>query len=195
MLVLACACTDPAGIGAVGEGSTPSAELVVTPQRVLDTCTRFPRLRPACPTRIPAVDDVRYRQVTSSAEDGLAIFVAQWNAPWEELPERNAPPAFAHLNVLGGDLSTRTAFDIEPSSWRAPEQVRDYGLGFGRRTWNGRSGALYLAPTHGMGGGIEGDHLVFRWSQGGRDFSISLHSWNRLDETEATLRAIVESLP
>jgi hypothetical protein len=85
-------------------------------------------------------------------------------------------------------------FHIDRAPDKDPPKKRTSGLSFGERTWNGRTGELLLAPSY-PHGGMEGDHLVFRWTQGGLDFSLSLHAWDPLEETKATLRALVESLP
>jgi hypothetical protein len=40
-----------------------------------------------------------------------------------------------------------------------------------------------------------GDHLVFQWGRGNHLHVVSLHAWAPLEETAATLRAMVETLP
>ena len=192
--LLISACADPAGVGEMGK-TTESAAVVPMPPKMLDKCRRHPQVRDACPTRVPRVDDTGYVQGQSFHHDDLWGFFVQWNAPYEGLDPRNAPPRFAHLNVRVGDLTPVTSFEIEPSRGRGPHEVRDYGIDFGPRTWSGRRGRLYLAPSHNMGGGSDGDHLVFHWIEGGVEYAVSLHAWNRLDETEAMLQVIVESLP
>jgi hypothetical protein len=192
--VLLAGCADPAGVREMGKG-TPPAALVPMPPEMLPKCRRHPEVRDACPTRVPRVERAAYVAAQPFAHDDLWGFTAQWNAPFEGLDPRNAPPRFAHLNVRVGDLRPVTGFDIHPSRGRSPHEVRDYGVGFGPRTWNGRRGELYLAPSHNMGGGSDADHLVFRWTSGGRTYAVSLHAWDRLDETEATLKAVMESLP
>jgi hypothetical protein len=85
-------------------------------------------------------------------------------------------------------------FRIHHASESDLPEERVSGLSCGERTWNGRTGELVLAPSY-PHGGMEGDHLVFRWAQEGEDFSLSLHAWDPLEETKATLKALVESLP
>jgi hypothetical protein len=53
---------------------------------------------------------------------------------------------------------------------------------------------LVLAPPFPVGG-IDGDHLVFRWEDSELQYAISLHAWLPLAEVEATLKAIVVSSP
>jgi hypothetical protein len=40
-----------------------------------------------------------------------------------------------------------------------------------------------------------GNHLVFRWREGRREYVVSLHAWEPLTEAAATLKAIVASTP
>jgi hypothetical protein len=68
------------------------------------------------------------------------------------------------------------------------------GVDLGDARWNGRSGRLVLAPPYPRGG-INGNHLLFRWREGGTRYQLSLHAWEPLTETVAALRAIVGSLP
>lgn len=198
-LLAVSACADPAHVRDMGTGDTRPAALMPAPKRVVAECMRFDELRSACPARVPRVADAAFRDSYSfdhSYDGGDAWgFGAQWNAPFEGLSPRNAPPRFAHLHLVAGNLTPSMGYPVEPSRGRSPHEVRDYALGFGWRTWNGRRGELFLAPSYGMGGGSEADHLVFRWTHGGRDYAFGLHAWDRLDETEATLRAIVDSMP
>ena len=199
VLLAATACPDPARVRDMGKATTAGAATVTTPSKMLAKCLRFDELRAACPGRVPRVDDgVRGGSYSfdHSYETGDTWgFGLQWGAPYEGLSPKNAPPRFAHLHLVAGNLAPYMSYRIEPSRGRSPHEVRGYGVGFGWRTWNGRRGELFLAPSYGMGGGSEGDHLVFRWTQGGRDYALSLHAWDRLDQTEATLEAIVTSMP
>ena len=64
----------------------------------------------------------------------------------------------------------------------------------GSPVWSSRRGTLILAPPL-ISGGENGDHLIFRWSRGGVDHMVSMHSWAPLREAVATLRAVVRSAP
>jgi hypothetical protein len=148
------------------------------PDKMMQKCQRYSRLKSTCPAMVPEVHDPTFQRALSSHNDpGSWVFFAEWNAPHPGLTDRNAPPAFAHLNLFVGPMSER------PGSQH-----------LGSRMWNGREGELVLAPPYPIGG-MEGDHLIFKWAEGGLDHSLSLHAWEPLVDTEATLRAIVESLP
>ena len=71
---------------------------------------------------------------------------------------------------------------------------RKRAIAFGTVRWGGRNGRLYLAPPY-LYGGMMGNHLIFRWREGGRSYALGLHAWEPLREAAATLRAIVGSLP
>ncbi len=173
----------------------PPATLVQTPPDLLEKCRRHPELRQACPAMVPAVTDVRYERSRSSVESGRVwVFFAEWNAPRPGLDPANAPPQFAHVNVFAGALEVFGGVDVGGRLHGEPPRKRRSGLTLGPREWDGRAGELLLAASY-PHGGIQGDHLVFQWTEGDRDYSLSLHAWEPLDETEATLKAVVESLP
>ncbi|MGH2751024.1 MAG: hypothetical protein ACRDK3_09165 [Actinomycetota bacterium] len=144
---------------------------------------------------MPAVADATVKRSHASHEDeDLWVFFVEWNAPHPGLSERNAPPVFAHLNVFVGDVQSKAGFRIERAPEGAPPIERVSALSFGKRTWKGSTGELLLAPSY-PHAGMEGDHLIYRWTRDDVDYSLSLHAWTPLEETEATLRALVESLP
>jgi hypothetical protein len=58
----------------------------------------------------------------------------------------------------------------------------------------GKEGEVALAPSF-PAGGIEGDHLIFRWIEADTAYSISLHAWEPGAESLESLRAVVVSLP
>jgi hypothetical protein len=165
------------------------------PPQFLSKCRRYPELRLACPTRVPQVKNVKLKEShVSHIEKHLWVFSVEWNAPSPGLTQRNAPPAFAHLNVVAGNVQQLARFGLKNvSTDRLPEKRRS-GLSFGTRTWNARTGTLLLAPSY-PNGGMEGDHLAFRWTEKGTRYSISLHAWEPIQQTEATLRRVVASLP
>jgi hypothetical protein len=192
LLATACGSSEPVRIG---EASTTSAVLMPTPRQILHKCERYPQLEPACPTKVPAVEDATFHRARASSErNSVWVFFAEWNGPHPGLTKRHAPPAFAHVNAFAGDVQWMAGFHIDQASDKDPPEERTSGLSFGERTWNGRTGELLLASSY-PHGGMEGDHLAFRWTQEGVDYSLSLHAWDPLGETEATLKALVDSLP
>ncbi|HEV2756208.1 MAG TPA: hypothetical protein VG318_10600 [Actinomycetota bacterium] len=172
----------------------PARGLVAAPPEALAKCRRFELLRPACPAEVPRVETEGFRAHSSDREKTAATFFVEWGAPHPGITAKNAPPRFAHVNVLAGDLGVMAGFEIGGRLAGAPERQRSTALSLGPREWNGRTGELLLAPSYPMGG-MEGDHLVFRWAEGGTDYSISLHAWKPLAHVEATLGAMVGSLP
>jgi hypothetical protein len=64
----------------------------------------------------------------------------------------------------------------------------------GRVRWAGRAGELVLAPPFPLGG-MNGNHLAFRWRARGREHAVTLHGWEPFLETVGTLRAIARSTP
>jgi hypothetical protein len=192
LLVTACSATQPVRLS---ETSETSAALAPTPPKVLKKCERYPQLEPACPTKVPIVEDATFHRARASREGkDVWVFFAEWNGPHPGLTKVNAPPAFAHVNAFAGNVQWMAGFHIDRAPDKDPPEKRASGLSFGERTWNGRTGELLLAPSYPYGG-MEGDHMVFRWAQEGLDFSLSLHAWDPLEETKVTLRALVESLP
>lgn len=190
LVVTACGASEPVGLG-----QSSASPLAPTPPKSLKKCERYPQLEPACPTKVPIIEDATWHRAhASNGGRNLWVFFAEWNVPHSGLTSKNAPPAFAHLNAIAGDVEMMADFPVDSASERDPPKERSSALSFGERTWNGRTGELLLAPSY-PHGGMEGDHLAFRWTQEGVDFSLSLHAWDPLEETHATLKAIVESLP
>jgi hypothetical protein len=119
------------------------------------------------------------------------------NAPYARIGRRNAPPRFAHVILKGGDLTKAFYFEW-PSGPIVP--VAD-ALGEDRQTplllqmpsWAGAPGTLVLAPSF-PAGGVDGDHLIYRWHDGETEYALSLHAWKPLEECVATLRVLVESV-
>ena len=166
--------------GSFEQGRSPTVEMRPFPSKALERCRAHVELRPACPTSRPAIEKVRFHRANASKEGKATwVFLAEWNAAREGLVKDNAPPAFAHINVMAGDLRPFQGFD---------------SVELGTRSWGGLSGRLLQAPGY-PEGGMEGNHLVFTWSEGPVDYSVSLHAWDPVAETEATLKLIVQSLP
>jgi hypothetical protein len=106
----------------------------------------------------------------------------------------------AHLVAVAGNVERLASFR-EPRD-ETGERVRDGLLrrrrgapvSFGRARWADRIGALYLMPPF-PHGGMLGNHLVFSWRQDKRPYALSLHAWEPLTESVATLQTMVEGLP
>ena len=206
--VLAAACGgNGEGGTAAGEGPSSSAEepssgggaeampLMAMPPKMLTGCKRFEELRPVCPTMVPEIEKSAFSSSKASREaKELWVFFAEWNVPRRGLSEKNAPPQFAHVNAYAAAPDMMVQFESEELADDSPSGTRTTGLTLGERTWNGRTGELVLAPSY-PHGGLEGDHLIFEWTQDDLTYSLSLHAWDSLDETEATLEAMVGSIP
>jgi hypothetical protein len=171
--------------------------LVPLPPRLRETCLRVEVLAARCPAEVPETE-TRYRvRELDYGTDLYRVMDFEANAPYPRIGRRNAPPRFAHVVLKGGDLTKAFYFEW-PSGPRvavvdALEGDRQTPLLLGTRSWAGRQGALLLAPAF-PAGGVDGDHLVYRWEEDDREYAVSLHAWKPLDECVATLRALVESV-
>lgn len=67
-------------------------------------------------------------------------------------------------------------------------------LSGGSRSEAGKAGELVLAPPFPLGG-MNGNHLAFRWRASGREHAVTPHGWEPFLETVGTLRSIVRSIP
>jgi hypothetical protein len=172
-----------------------SVPLVRLAPKPLAHCGKAPLLRPICPTLVP---HVRASFLSHLSRKPL-LFDLQRGGEDPNAPERNRPPRMAHIVLAAGNIDgiapyTRPVgkrFALENGLMRRPRKLP---ISFGRVRWAGKSGVLFLAPPFVFGGEI-GNHLVFRWRERRTDYLVSLHAWEPLRETAATLRAIVESTP
>jgi hypothetical protein len=130
-------------------------------------------------------------------------FSLQWRAPSSTNPRLNHPPKFVHVVLYAANRSVTRFRHAFLSGWPTrPGEIangdvaglRRSGLALGYVRWNGRRGALALIPPYGYGG-MQGEHLVFRWCGDGTDFALGLHAWEPFTETVSALRRIVEALP
>jgi hypothetical protein len=178
--------------------SPPTARpvpLQPTPSGVLAGCLR---VEPAitCPRSLPRVDS-QYRGRTLDVSPDYHLFDIAAGGPYPGINRKNAPPRFAHIVIKAGDLSHGFYFPF-PDPESSPTSIHQSIGGsnpvfLGKATWGGKSGVLVLAPPF-PAGGIDGDHLIFRWTEGHEKISISLHTWKPLAMSEATLHAVVESV-
>jgi hypothetical protein len=190
---------DEAGI--VVEG----IRLVPVPPAALARCRRGELVGPACTELVP---DSRWRDRPGWTRErgsfplGQGAFELGAGAEHPGRPDQDRPPRLVHLIVLAGRVAA--AFDF---AWPGPDARRvaardglyaarrKRAVLLGRPAWAGRNGDLVLAPPFEAGGGINGNHLVFRWREGGTRYALSLHGWEPFSETVPVLRALVESLP
>jgi hypothetical protein len=177
--------------------------LVATPREALRACRRSALLQPACPARVPKAPfdpaSEIYQAGVFPGPNGTRTFHVSWGGEYPR-PQRNRPPALVHVVLVGGRPGGPFDGIDRPRARRA--ELRDglllrrrkRPLALGRPLWNGRQGSLVLAAPY-PGGGINGNHLVFRWREGRRGYALSLHGWEPLTEAEETLRRMVAALP
>jgi hypothetical protein len=185
--------------GSESPGSTQDPgyepQLIAMPAKAGEKCRRDEVLRPVCPTRVPKVNAGTFQHITGPQPD-WPVFSAEWNAPYPKLTERNAPPRLAHV-VVHAEHPHMFPFKWPSDTFPQGSEIKDKrkeALLLDDPTWAGLQGTLVLAPSF-PAGGIDGDHIVFRWEKDGHVYAISLHAWRPLNEATATLRAIVESIP
>jgi hypothetical protein len=168
------------------------------PEELARACRSAAGGRLPCPRLVPETGKPYRSEVFSPLKEHTVFFI-EWSGPYPGIVRKNRPPRFAHLVVQAGDLEAVLEFrlpdphlDIAPLD--EPSAQRQEALLFGRREWGSRQGILVLAPPFPQGG-IEGDHLMFVWNQEGIDYSVSLHAWVPVEQTETTLEAVVQSIP
>jgi len=194
-LVLLAAGTGIALVAAGSSQAVPSRPLVPLPSGQLARCQASALLRPSCIRKVPRVTG-NYDAAKGSDRAGPVFHVFNLE---HFVPSR--PPKGAHITVAAGAVWRLTPYadpDRRSRSVQLTEKVRRASrtrpVSFGHRGWHGRKGILYLAPSY-PDGGMLGDHLVFQWGRGNHLRVVSLHAWAPLEETAATLRAMVETLP
>jgi hypothetical protein len=144
---------------------------------------------------MPRVEKASFAR--SDSFDRPPTFHFEWNAPSPGVTRKNSPPRFTHLVVQRGSVKRILGFESPTAVSGIPEPVprrREQALLLGRYSWADRKGSLVLAPSYPFGG-VNGDHLVFRWSEGQDGAAISLHAWIPLADAVATLQAVVASIP
>ena len=108
------------------------------------------------------------------------------------------PPVWSHISFFAGDLTSAFPFRYPTHGARPAvltglfSKPHPHAIFLGRFDWHGRNGTLALAPAY-PGGGEQGDHVIFRWREGGVTYALGLHGWEPLADAVATLRAVVES--
>lgn len=181
----------PQSTSTAGETTTapPEAEagvaLVPMPDEARRTCRGSARLRRVCPALVPEAPygerpEVFVAELLPAERGSPAAFNLHWGAETPGRPERNRPPRLSHVVVIAADPGGALR-GVEARALR-------------RATWAGREGTLLRAAPFPRGG-LHGDHLIFRWREGRREYAVSLHAWEPARESVETLEAIVASTP
>jgi hypothetical protein len=171
-------------------------EMMATPPAVLARCRSDRYLRAACPTRIPRITGWETYPRPPRAVDGLFGFQLGGEIPGK--PELMRPPRILHIEVARDPdrwvpFRWPTADAVAPHDGLVREE-RQKPVLVGRVTWGGKKGSVALAPGYPVGGS-QGNHVMFRWRQGGRAYVVGMHAWEPFSEAYATLRRVVASLP
>ncbi|MDQ4145802.1 MAG: hypothetical protein M3198_19055 [Actinomycetota bacterium] len=174
------------------------AKLMALPDKASALCDKGPPLSRACPELVPVVHRVSYI-VDSFGRPGGRFQVLELaaGAPSAKDLAHNSPPRVAHVVIETG----RPQFLIDlgpPSAGTVPlESVLGEHLNAPQtvsldKAWGWKE-KLVLAPSFPFGG-AHGDHLMYRWEQGGIEHVVSLHAWAPAGEAVRTLHAIVRSI-
>ncbi len=135
------------------------AAVVATPDRVIELCRSKAVLKPACPTRLPAVAGGRYFSRVDSLS-GFTVLQVGVSAPFPGFSRKNAPPRFLHLYIYGGNLTVCVPVQLPAAferAWlrasdRAGNQTRSRQLrGNNVGLPNGRPGPRAVVPTRRSG--------------------------------------------
>lgn len=178
-----------------------SVSLVALAARSVAHCRRSSLLRSVCPQRVPRVRAPYLSHLATGLTgdvDPLHVFNLERGGEDPAEPRNNRPPRMGHLVAFGGRTDAIASFDVPWRDAAAPlsdgllRRERTQPISFGRVSWAGHEGLLYLAPPY-LHGGMLGNHLVFTSWSGRTPYGISLHAWEPLRESAATLRAVVES--
>jgi hypothetical protein len=187
---------------------TAPVDLTTMPSARLEECLRTNILAEACARLVP---------LASAPYRGGAIdFFTEWFAAFdlsarirsEDGPGRQRPPYFVHIAIEAGTheeflrlAASRDVFRLQPGppTWRRDvdtllDRRRDAAVRLPTPNWDAPRGSLYLFPGYPTGGML-GDHLVYVWSTEDAHFAVSLHAWSPIEETAATLGAMIESIP
>jgi hypothetical protein len=167
------------------------------PQSHRVACRRFVELRRACPVEIPVVKSNEERAGSFRSGKEHFLFFSEWSGPYPGVTSKNSPPRFVHVNVHAGNLERAFAFEWPLEGGTLPDRIpqrRRESVLLDDAIWFGNEGSLILAPSF-PHGGIDGDHVMFRWEEGGRAYAISLHAWLPLPDAVASLKAVFATTP
>ena len=192
-----CACV----LALVPRATPEPVPLVPLAPANIEHCERSGLLRAVCPRLVPRVgaDFLSHLSVELTGRHVLDVFNLERGGEYPGRPERNRPPRMAHVVAVAGNIERLASF-TEPHG--QPSELRDgllrrtrtAPLSLGRVRWARRTGLLYLMPSFPRGGML-GNHLVFSWREDGRRAALSLHAWEPLTESVATLERLVGRLP
>jgi streptogramin lyase len=181
----------PGGGCETGAAALARLHLFRVPPEVLQACHRAQRegsFRVLCPARLPQAT-VGYpssppNPLTSRVlrDRGMVVGIEfGYGAPYPQGQSRNHPGRFLHLAILRGDVAVG-----QPPEGSTP---------LGAETLAGRIGKLFQAPPYSNSrwGAYHGNHLIFTWREKGAPYTISLHSWRRLEALQL-LGKVIESL-
>lgn len=188
--------------GAASAAAPRSVPLVQLASAKVELCERSGLMRANCPRLVPRVGGAYDSDlaVELTGRWVLDVFNLERGGEYPHHPERNRPPRMGHVVAVAGNVERLAPFREPRGETGKPlrdgtmRRERSAPVFFGRVRWAGRVGALYLMPAFPRGGML-GNHLVFSWRQGLRPYALSLHAWEPLTESAATLRKMVEALP
>jgi hypothetical protein len=202
------ACDGDPDLGGAGADRTSatSVEVTVIPGRFLEECQQNEWVARACPRVLPLTTS-RYRGgLIDFGSGSFSSVYLSASAPYEGRPTRNRPPRFSHVVIEAGAhrafvrlAASGEVVEHPARAWPGDQESllfrpRRNPVLLAERTWGDRPGRLFLFPGYPVGG-IHGDHLVFLWQEGEVDRAVSLHAWSPIEESIATLQAMVESIP
>lgn len=167
------------------------------PRHLREVCLQIEVLAPRCPADLPATESRYHVRELDYGTDAYRVVDFEANAPYPGISLNNAPPRFAHVVLKGGDLTKAFYFEW-PSETTVPitdalNADRQAPLLLEPQPWSRPEGSLALAPRV-PAGGVDGDHLVYRWEEGKREYAMSLHAWMPLGECVATLGVLIASI-
>ena len=169
------------------------------PTASLARCERTEYIRTTCPHRLPSVKSDYRRVITTDEQESprYRLMSLEWGAPHEGFDPRNSPPRFVHLIIWGGDLERAWPWRRPGGPSRIegePPHEREHATLLATPRWTDEEGDLVLAPSY-PSGGMNGEHLMYMWTEEETEFALSLHAWDPISETIGALRAIVRSIP
>lgn len=186
--LVACA---GSGTPSVDDIDAAPAVLKPLPQQVWKRCASVPTLREACPSKVPVgMGELRSYDARLP---GLWGFVIEFGDP-SAVTTGEGPPELVEVHLVAGEAlaeptrNLKAAPDLERAGrWRWRPWLLDDDV-----TWGDETGRVVLWPEN--PGDLSSDHVSFDWSEDGTRYRLSLRAWDPLEESVATLEAVVESM-